>query len=44
VYGVVFAASLSDSDTGYALTAAQVTGDANRAMDAFGEVSTGDCA
>jgi hypothetical protein len=44
VYGVVFAASLSDDDTGYVLTAHQVAHDANVGLDASREVSTGDCA
>jgi len=44
VYGVVFAASLSDDDTGYVLTAEQVADDADLGLEATGEVSTGDCA
>jgi S1-C subfamily serine protease len=44
VYGVVFAASLSDDDTGYVLTAEQVAEDADLGLEATGEVSTGDCA
>lgn len=44
VYGVVFAASLSDDSTGYVLTADQVANDAAAGLDASREVSTGDCA
>ncbi len=44
VYGVVFAASLTDSATGYALTAAQVAGDARSGRKATSEVTTGGCA
>jgi S1-C subfamily serine protease len=44
VYGVVFAASLSDDNTGYVLTADQVEEDARAGLDATEEVSTGDCA
>lgn len=44
VYGVVFAASLSDDNTGYVLTADQVADDAAAGLDATREVSTGDCA
>jgi S1-C subfamily serine protease len=44
VYGVVFAASLSDDSTGYVLTADQVADDAAAGLDATAEVSTGDCA
>lgn len=44
VYGVVFAASIADSSTGYALTAAQVAADAARGANAQTGVSTGDCA
>lgn len=43
VYGVIFAASVSDGDTGYAVTAAQVADDAARGRDAAQEVSTGGC-
>lgn len=43
VYGVVFAASLSDSSTGYALTAEQVKADADAGRTSRQEVSTGDC-
>jgi S1-C subfamily serine protease len=42
VYGVVFARSTSDGDTGYALTAAQVRRQAQRAADATQPVDTGD--
>ncbi|MDF3293826.1 MarP family serine protease [Streptomyces silvisoli] len=41
VYGVVFARSTSDADTGYALTAQQVAADAGRAATATEPVSTG---
>ncbi|MFD8808269.1 MarP family serine protease [Streptomyces sp. NPDC059597] len=41
VYGVVFARSTSDSETGYALTAAEVKGDASRAAKATAPVDTG---
>jgi S1-C subfamily serine protease len=44
VFGVVFAASLSDDNTGYVLTADQVAEDAAAGLDATEEVSTGDCA
>jgi S1-C subfamily serine protease len=44
VYGVVFAASLTDDSTGYVLTADQVADDAAAGLDATQEVSTGDCA
>lgn len=44
VLGVVFAASVSDASTGYALTADQVADDARRGARATAEVSTGDCA
>jgi S1-C subfamily serine protease len=44
VYGVVFAASLTDDSTGYVLTADQVADDAAAGLDATTEVSTGDCA
>lgn len=44
VYGVVFAASLTSDDTGYALTAAQVRQDARRGVSAGRTVSTGECA
>jgi S1-C subfamily serine protease len=43
VYGVVFAASVSDDETGYAVTAEQVSDDAARGRDAAQEVSTGGC-
>ena len=44
VLGVIFAASVTDEDTGYALTAAQVdeAAEAGRGRDA--QVDTGDCA
>lgn len=43
VYGVVFAASVTDASTGYALTAEQVAGLARDGRSAGGAVSTGDC-
>jgi S1-C subfamily serine protease len=44
VLGVIFAASVSDKSTGYALTADQVADDARRGIAATSAVSTGDCA
>lgn len=44
VLGVIFAASVSDRDTGYALTAEQVRESAARGVTSEGAVSTGDCA
>lgn len=44
VAGVVFAASVEDADTGYALTAAQVADSAAEGRDTEAEVSTQDCA
>ena len=44
VYGVIFAASVTDSDTGYALTAGQVSSAAARGITADHQVSTGACA
>lgn len=44
VMGVIFAASITDNSTGYALTAKQVAADAERARFATSEVSTGACA
>lgn len=44
VLGVVFAASLSDESTGYAVTAAQVADQARTGVAASSAVSTGDCA
>lgn len=44
VVGVVFAASVTDEDTGYALTAAQVSETAAEGLTRTAEVSTGDCA
>ncbi|MER5436421.1 MarP family serine protease [Streptomyces sp. NPDC002588] len=41
VYGVVFARSTSDDETGYVLTAAEVSGDAKRAATATRPVDTG---
>lgn len=43
VYGVIFAAGVSDPNTGYALTAAEVSGDARVGMTATAPVSTGGC-
>ncbi|MFE9094383.1 MarP family serine protease [Streptomyces sp. NPDC007264] len=42
VYGVVFARSTSDTETGYVLTAAEVASDAKRAARATAAVDTGD--
>ncbi|MEU6380801.1 MarP family serine protease [Streptomyces sp. NPDC046909] len=42
VYGVVFARSTSDDETGYVLTADEVSSDAERAADATAPVDTGD--
>lgn len=44
VLGVIFAASVSDKATGYALTAQQVAKDARRGISATKAVSTGSCA
>lgn len=44
VYGVIFAASVSDPSTGYALTAKQVQADAAAGRSASQPVSTGGCA
>ncbi|MDI1453210.1 trypsin-like peptidase domain-containing protein, partial [Streptomyces sp. ATE26] len=41
VFGVVFARSTSDAETGYALTADEVAGDAARAATATAPVGTG---
>ncbi|MFG2309603.1 MarP family serine protease [Streptomyces sp. NPDC048566] len=41
VYGMVFARSTSDSETGYVLTAHEVAGDARRAAHATARVDTG---
>jgi S1-C subfamily serine protease len=43
VYGVVFAAAVNYSDTGFALTAGQVEGDAAAGAQATGAVSTEQC-
>ncbi len=43
VYGVVFAASTSVQDTGYALTASEVAGDVQAGMEATVPVSTQAC-
>ena len=44
VLGVIFAASVSDSDTGYALTAEQVAAGAAAGISNDVQVDTGDCA
>ena len=44
VYGVVFAKSLQDSTTGYALTASQVSQDAQQGADLTSAVDTKGCA
>jgi len=44
IAGVVFAASVTDDDTGYALTADQVAESAVDGRTSTDEVSTGDCA
>ncbi len=44
VYGVVFAASVSDAETGYVLTADQVAEAAARGIGSTAAVSTGRCA
>ncbi len=44
VYGVIFAASVSDRDTGYALTASQVAQSAAQGLSSDREVDTGGCA
>ena len=44
VLGVIFAASVSDKQTGYALTADQVSGAAAQGLSATGKVSSGNCA
>ncbi|MDQ0747943.1 S1-C subfamily serine protease [Streptomyces africanus] len=44
VFGVVFARSTSDAETGYVLTAAEVSSDAERAADATAPVDTGELA
>ena len=44
VVGMVFAASVTDQETGYALTAGQVARSAALGLDSNAEVSTGDCA
>ena len=43
VYGVIFAASVSDPQTGYALTAEQVAKDAAAGRRADTRVDTGPC-
>jgi hypothetical protein len=44
VYGVIFAKSLDDNNTGYALTADEVTRDAAAGRGATARVATGPCA
>jgi S1-C subfamily serine protease len=44
VYGVVFAKSLDDAETGYALTADEIRSDADRGRTATEEVGTDSCA
>ncbi|WP_252372852.1 hypothetical protein [Pimelobacter sp. 30-1] len=44
VAGVVFAASVTDPETGYALTAQQVSASARAGVAADAEVNTGACA
>ena len=44
VVGVVFAASVTDHDTGYALTAGQVAAAAAAGLTSSSQVSTGGCA
>ncbi len=44
VVGMVFAASVTDPDTGYALTASQIAASAAAGVTSTGAVSTGDCA
>jgi uncharacterized membrane protein required for colicin V production len=44
VTGVIFAASVTDEETGYALTAEAVAGARDQGIAATDEVSTGDCA
>lgn len=44
VYGVIFAASVTDRETGYALTADQVAESAAQGLTNDSEVDTGDCA
>ncbi len=44
VLGVIFAASVSDKQTGYALTADQVSRAAAQGLEAEGRVSSGNCA
>ena len=44
VYGVVFAKSLQDATTGYALTASQVQQDAQQGADLTSPVDTEGCA
>ncbi|MBC6456325.1 MarP family serine protease [Actinomadura sp. HBU206391] len=43
VYGVIFAAALDDEETGYALTAHEVAGDAQAGQNATSPVSTQTC-
>jgi S1-C subfamily serine protease len=43
VYGMIFAAALDQKETGFALTAAEIIGDANQGRDAQTAVSTQGC-
>jgi hypothetical protein len=43
VYGVVFAAAADNPDTGYALTAEEVAGDAKKGRELTKAVPTGRC-
>jgi S1-C subfamily serine protease len=44
VYGIIFAKSLDDPDTGYAVTADEAAGDARAGSSSTQAVSTGPCA
>jgi S1-C subfamily serine protease len=44
VLGVIFAASVTDRDTGYALTAEQVSSSAAAGITSNAQVDTGGCA
>ena len=43
VYGVVFAAAVNASDTGFALTASEVAADASAGADQTSQVATDSC-
>ena len=43
VFGVIFAAAMDNKDTGYVLTANEVTPDARAGANAVNEVSTQSC-